>query len=78
MRRRYHRPPMASIENSPPPPPRPQPRTSGPAVVIAAAMLGLAEALDERPPRDLGAEVVDAPTDEPLLDLDFGPLEPLD
>jgi hypothetical protein len=57
---------------------RPEPRTSGPTVVLAAAMLGLAEVLEPKPPRDLGAEVVDAPTDEPLLDLDFGPLDPLD
>jgi hypothetical protein len=59
------------------PSPLPGSRTSGPAVVLTAAMLGLAEVLEAKPPRDLGAEVVDAPTDEPELDLSFGPLEPL-
>jgi hypothetical protein len=54
-----------------------EPRASGTAGVLATVMLGLAELLEPRPPRDLGAEVVDAPTDEPDLALTFGPLEPL-
>ena len=54
-----------------------EPRARGSAALLAAAMLSLAELLEAKPERDLGAEVVDAPVDEPLLDLDFGPLEPL-
>jgi hypothetical protein len=46
--------------------------------VLATVMLGLADVLEAKPPRDLGAEVVDAPADEPELELDFGPLDPLD
>lgn len=41
-------------------------------------MLGLAEVLEPRPPRDLGVEVQDAPTDEPDLELTFRHLAPLD
>jgi hypothetical protein len=55
-----------------------EPRASGSAAVLAAAMIGLAEVLEPRPPRDLGVEIVDADQDEPLLDLRFGPLDPLD
>ena len=54
-----------------------EPRARGSAAMLATVMLNFAELLESKPERDLGAEVVDAPTDEPLLDLDFGPLEPL-
>ena len=53
-------------------------RASGAATLLATAMIGLAEVIEPRPPRDLGAEVTDAPTDQPDLTLSFGPLEPLD
>lgn len=53
-------------------------RASGAATLLATAMLGLAEVIEPRPPRDLGAEVTDAPTDEPDLALSFGPLDPLE
>jgi hypothetical protein len=46
--------------------------------VLAAALLGMAEVLEPRPPRDLGVEVESAPADEPDLDLSFGHLEPLE
>jgi hypothetical protein len=53
-------------------------RASGGAAALAAVMLQFAEVLEPKPARDLGAEVVDAPADDPLLELRFGPLEPLD
>ena len=58
----------------------PRRRASAGASVLAAALLGVAEVLEPRPPRDLGVEVDDAPTDEPEPDfeLSFGHLEPLD
>ncbi len=53
-------------------------RAPGHTAVLATVMLNLAEVLEPKPPRDLGAEVVDAEVDEPVLDLEFGPLDPLD
>jgi hypothetical protein len=54
-------------------------RKSAGATVLAAALLGVAEVLEPRPPRDLGVEVDDAPTDQPEgeLELSFGHLDPL-
>jgi hypothetical protein len=55
-----------------------EPRASGSAALLATVMLGLADVLEPKPPRDLGAEVVDAAVEPPDLDLSFGPLDPLD
>ncbi|MDZ7679462.1 MAG: hypothetical protein U5K29_13040 [Acidimicrobiales bacterium] len=54
-----------------------EPRAPVGAAILATLLLGVADVLEPKPPRDLGAEVVAAPTDEPRIDLDFGPLDPL-
>lgn len=51
-----------------------QRRASAGTSVLVAALLGLAEVLEPRPERDLGAEVQDAPSNEPELELSFGSL----
>lgn len=54
-----------------------EPRAPAHTAILATLLLGVAEVLEPKPPRDLGAEVVAVPDDEPRFDLDFGPLEPL-